>query len=385
MDIYSAFDPMNDLDNVSGDNTSYTKNHVLLQQRCVKALWLAHHQPQLAAPPTNAEQLRFEHGNAVDEKARDAYPGGFHVDEVEWALAKEKTQQRIGEGATRLYQSAFAYEGLRIRPDILDIHSDGSVTIYEVKMSTRVKPEHKQDVAIQVYVLQQAGFRVRRTALVLINTLYTASNEHNLFKEEDITDRIWELLDALTPVIQSVPSTIALETQPTARVGKHCKRVRTCSFYEHCWQDLSEPSVVSIPRLSDQKLNALLDQGIWDLQDVPDNFDLTATQRKYITQKLNPTRSVHSNGLANALAAFTYPLHFLDFETYASPLPLFEGIKPYQSIPFQFSVHIMEEDGNVHHREYLHTDNGRPSHPSHRSLVGGNRRNRHCTGVPCAF
>jgi len=54
------------------------------------------------------------------------------------------------------------------------------------------------------------------------------------------------------------------------------------------------------------------------------------------------------------LHALEHPIHFLDFETFGPALPLFVGTKPYQAIPFQWSIHTLSEDGTLTHREYLH-------------------------------
>ena len=50
---------------------------------------------------------------------------------------------------------------------------------------------------------------------------------------------------------------------------------------------------------------------------------------------------------------FVFPLYFLDYETYMSAIPMYEGYKPQQHTVFQYSLHIMSEDGSIEHREYL--------------------------------
>ena len=55
-----------------------------------------------------------------------------------------------------------------------------------------------------------------------------------------------------------------------------------------------------------------------------------------------------------------YPIYHLDFETFMPVIPLFEGCKPNQQIPFQYSLHIEQKDGSVEHREFLFTSLGDP-------------------------
>ena len=63
--------------------------------------------------------------------------------------------------------------------------------------------------------------------------------------------------------------------------------------------------------------------------------------------------------LREAFSSHEYPLHFIDFEAGLGPLPPIKGIRPYQNIPFQFSHHIMHEDGSiVHHNQVILADQG---------------------------
>src|SRR5690606_23029244 len=57
----------------------------------------------------------------------------------------------------------------------------------------------------------------------------------------------------------------------------------------------------------------------------------------------------------------TYPVHFLDYEAYGFPVPLYPGYWPLSSVVFQFSLHILEADGRLEHHEFLHTETEDPS------------------------
>ena len=72
----------------------------------------------------------------------------------------------------------------------------------------------------------------------------------------------------------------------------------------------------------------------YDLYDKPDHID-----------KLN---------IKKFLDTFSYPLYFLDFETYQMPIPLYDYVHPYEQVPFQYSLHYYEkENGELLHTEYL--------------------------------
>src|SRR5215204_745936 len=54
-----------------------------------------------------------------------------------------------------------------------------------------------------------------------------------------------------------------------------------------------------------------------------------------------------------------FPLHFIDFETSMTAIPLQKGRRPYEGVAFQFSHHVVEKDGSVHHRgEFLESRPG---------------------------
>ncbi len=339
---------------------NFTKSDLLLSRQCTKAFWLKWHEPGLAAPPSEATQMRLEQGLAVDVRSRESYGGGVFIDAADWNAAVRDTTEQIESGAHRLYQPAFEYQSMGIRVDILDVHPGGAVTIREVKMSTRLKEEHKLDLAVQTYVLQGLGFDVHQALLVLIDNTYLAPGNARLFYEEDVTALIEETVAGLGPDLQALPEALSRSAPPPVRVGRHCKKPRKCAFYEHCWQDVPAPSVHSIPRLSEAKINALLDHEIWTLDQIPEEFELTARQWEYVRFQLTGSESVDQAYIRDALAPLDYPLHFLDFETHSAPIPPYPGTKPFQAVPFQFSCHVLTRDGTLHHHEYLHPIQGDP-------------------------
>lgn len=51
----------------------------------------------------------------------------------------------------------------------------------------------------------------------------------------------------------------------------------------------------------------------------------------------------------NEMSKWKYPYHMIDFETASVALPFHDGMRPYEAVAFQFSHHIIEEDGTVRH------------------------------------
>ena len=71
------------------------------------------------------------------------------------------------------------------------------------------------------------------------------------------------------------------------------------------------------------------------------------------------THHLDRDGLAAEFAKWTFPLHFIDFETSAPAIPFSCGRRPYEGLAFQFSHHVVQQDGTIEHRgQFLHTEPG---------------------------
>jgi hypothetical protein len=85
----------------------------------------------------------------------------------------------------------------------------------------------------------------------------------------------------------------------------------------------------------------------------------------YLRDAPNPSHAIiaaRKQAIRDALAQYSYPLYFFDYETFAPAIPAFDGFSPYQRIPFQFSLHILREPGGeLEHVEFLQEDASDPT------------------------
>jgi hypothetical protein len=114
--------------------------------------------------------------------------------------------------------------------------------------------------------------------------------------------------------------------------------------------------------------------GVEDIGDIPDSFKMTAIQKR-IQASVSTGEEYIDPALKSELNTVTYPLHFLDFETMGSAIPRYAGTKTYQALPFQWSNHILQENGRLDHHEYLCHEDKDPREDFARSLLDslGNR------------
>lgn len=80
---------------------------------------------------------------------------------------------------------------------------------------------------------------------------------------------------------------------------------------------------------------------------------MSRTERQWI--QIEKSRDIDSepyvlrDDLKNKIDNWPPPYNFIDFECSTSPLPFFKGQKPYQEVSFQFSHHILHENGRIEH------------------------------------
>lgn len=332
-----------------------TKSNFMSGLQCQKQLWLQVKEPYRATPSTPAQQRLIDQGEEVGQYARQQFPDG-QLMQGQGVEAVQATQKAIATGASCLFEAACLFDGLLIRCDILHKTSAATWELLEVKSSSEVKEEHHWDVAVQKYVLTGVGLSISSTRLMHINT-QTCFFPYldNLFAIADITPEV----DCLLPEIptQLNQFRIALsKVEPTLAIGKHCESPNSCPFTGDCWQHVPEASIFTIPRLSWKKKDELIAQGILAIANLPPNYPLTENQQAYVNSVLANQPTIDEGAIAASLNELEYPIHFFDFEAQNPAIPRFDGLKSYEQFPFQYSCHVLHEDGSIAHCEYLHTD-----------------------------
>jgi hypothetical protein len=331
-----------------------TKSKYLNGLQCAKRLWIEEYAPELLGVASSMQSQRFVQGSEVGRLARTCFPKGKLIKAAGHA-AVVATQAAIEMGEQCLFEAAFVHADLYVRCDVLWRGPDGAWTLVEVKSSTQVKGYHLHDLAVQQWVLAGAGIQVSRVQIMHINNQNCIYPDlDSLFVTVDVTRSVARLLVRVPKVVRNLRRKLAQRAMPDVPIGTHCFTPFSCPARSHCWRDVPQHSIFTIPRLSPRKLTALLKLGVLRVQDIPETFPLSTSQRAYIARVVSERAEIDCGRIAQRLATLEYPLYFLDFETYAYAIPRFEGMRPYQQLPFQYSLHVLEADGTLHHAEYLH-------------------------------
>ena len=337
-----------------------SKSHYTKGIQCSKALWLTKHKHSVLTPSDESAKSILETGNRVGELACQLFPHGLKVeyshDTFEMLSA---TQDYLEQKLANIYEATFEYEGVLVRVDILKVEDDG-VSIYEVKSSTSVKENYLHDLAIQYYVLKNLGLRIKSVNIVYINNEYVKNGAlelDKLFIIDELSPEVEALQLDIPTVLQGFESYLAdNQNEPAIEIGRHCHKPCECDAKDYCWKvqgKIPAYSIFNIFNLGSKKQRELYRQGIVNIEDVPDDFTMTSNQRNAVQNHKSQSTFIDKERIQDFCDALVYPIYHLDFETFQQAIPEFDGIRPFEQIPFQYSLHIEHEDGRVEHKEFL--------------------------------
>lgn len=343
-----------------------SKSKFLAGSQCHKRLYLQVYQPELAAQPDASGEAIMEQGHEVGLLAHRLFPGGIKVDGSGVAEAIRITKELVANPEVpAIFEGAFHYQGVVVKTDILRRKED-RWRLVEVKSTTDLKEHHTEDIAIQSYAVSRSGLNLGSVWLAHINRNY-------VFAGGEIDPRQFFLFRNLTRRVQSLQPTVALQVRSQFRIleaacppdvppGPHCTDPVVCEFFSHCNPPKPEDYIGYIPRIHASAMERLRELGVESIRDIPADFELSDFQRRVCTAM--QTRQVwFSPDLKTEFDSLKYPLYFMDFETVNPAIPRFPGMRPYDPLPFQWSVQVLSEPtGTPEHYEFLAGDGNDPRH-----------------------
>jgi hypothetical protein len=350
-----------------------TKTDYLIYKDCAKNAWLKIHKQDIyfAKPLSVFDQGIIETGNEVDILARELFPKGVLIANHD---AVEETMQLVKSQTPVIYQPLFETDLYKTICDILVWNSDSKVyDLYEVKASNsgenkKAKDElYSYDIAFQYLVLKKLNIPIGRLYLTRLNSEYVREFEldlNKLFSKEDFTEKIMEILPTVEEEMKTAQEFLASEEEPFGS----CKcitrgRSSHCTTFSYSNPQIPEYSVHDISRIgmSKKKLEELIDNSIFLIEDVPNEFPLSEKQRNQVTATQLDKVFINKDEIINFLNTISFPVSFLDYETFAAGIPRFAGFSPFNQIPFQFSLHITEDKNKEpKHTEFIFTENKNP-------------------------
>jgi len=356
-----------------------SKSKIIAFRQCPKRLWLELHRPELR--DDSGSQMVFAIGNQVGDVARQIYDtnrNGKLIDfnEIGWDAAYQETGDWLQGTSAPLFEAAIRIDGALALADVMLPESGGGGLrwhMIEVKSSTGVKDYHRDDLAVQAYIATTAGIDLASASVAHVDTtfVYPGGDDYQgLLKEVDLTDDALAKAGEVACWIAEAQKVAVLPEEPEIATGPHCSDPFGCPFRHHCDRDLPKADfpLSSLHRTTGKLRDELQALGYQDLRDVPDE-KLSDVNRLIKRQSLSGEAWFDAAGAAADLAPHTGTAYFLDFETIGFGVPIWKGTRPYQQLPFQFSLHIVPPAGEMEHRGFLGLSSDDPGEAFARALI----------------
>jgi len=320
-----------------------TKSKYMQGLRCKKLLWYSINKK--IPDPSDAELNKMEAGTEAGVMATKVFPEGIKIQEDDFMQNIKETEEAIKKKQI-IFEAGIKTDTLFSRADILKPNGD-QWDIIEVKSSTEVKPEYIQDVSFQKYCYEQAGLKIKDCYLMHINNQYVRKGEiepDKLFAIENISEQVEEEIKNIQTRIDGMLEIFELKEPPETKIGMFCNKPHECPMKGPCWGVQSKDSVFNLYR-GGKKSFELFHKGITEIGNIPEGYKLTKTQQVQLWCEKQGKEFIDTKAINDFLQTLEYPLYYLDFETFASAIPVYDNLKPYQRVPFQYSLHIQEKEG----------------------------------------
>ncbi|MCC6750286.1 MAG: DUF2779 domain-containing protein [Deltaproteobacteria bacterium] len=329
-----------------------SKSRYMIGLQCEKRLWVHCHEKERLGAVDAGTAFRLAQGHEVGRLALELHPEGIGI---EWEAGMEEAVRQTAQALTArqpLFEGAFRYEDTYARADVLLPAPRGKWDLVEVKSTTEVKDEHLEDVAFQRQVYDGAGLRVRRCFVQHVNREYVrqgAVEPEKLFVRQDVTEAVEALASEVPHEVKRLAAVLAGRRCPKVEVGEHCTTPHPCELVDECWAFLPEGSVYELWR-GRKKARELHAQGILALEAVPKSFALSAEQAIQVAAAKAGKPRADLDALRGFLGQLEYPLTLLDFETVGTAIPLYDGCRPYEQVPFQYALLVQRSPGGPSRR-----------------------------------
>jgi len=281
--------------------------------QCPKRLWLNKNLP-LERDEDQSQSTLFQKGLDVGLLAQGLFLGGVAVNSTSLQERINYTKDLIENGQTIIYEAAFVFNSAYCAVDILFKEED-RWHAYEVKSTNSVKDLFIQDAALQYHILKGAGLNLSDIYVIHLNKDYIRVGDLDieaLFSKVSVLSRVIELQTFIESKILELNNVLIEKEQPSISTGPHCDKPYHCDFFNYCSKDLPSEEI---------------DYG---------------------------ESIINSEAISEFVDGLQYPLYFMDFETWISPVPEYDGHWPYRQVNFQYSLHVQEKpDSELIHYEYL--------------------------------
>ena len=336
-----------------------SKSSFIKGLQCEKHLYLYKYHYDEMDELSEMQKAIFKRGTNVGVLAQKLFPGGVIAaqgDPPNYEMALKRTKELINSDAKVIYEAAFMFNEVLAIADIVVMEKEGA-KIFEVKSSTSISETYLNDAALQYYVISNLGMKVKDFSIIYINNQYVRKGDLNLeelFTTESVLESVLPLQKSVKENVNRFKKVLLKKQMPNIDIGEHCYNPYTCGFFNYCRKHIPEDSIFDFSGMHLAKKYELYREGIISFDDVPEEYPLNKNNELQLDVYRSGKPLIDKKAIKNFLSDLNYPLYFMDFETFQPAVPLFNNSKPYQQIPFQYSVFLKKnKNSEAEHFEFL--------------------------------
>jgi hypothetical protein len=334
-----------------------SKSRISAFEQCPRRLWQQVHARERSDVGAST-QMSFAAGHAVGDLACSQVEDGVMVEaEPDLQAALARTAELVAIADRPIFEATFEHEGVLVRVDILvPQHSAAGLAwhIYEVKSSGSAKSYHIGDLATQYWVIASCSVTIASASIRHIDTsfvLETPGNYNGIFSDASLLDDVSAIASTRDAMVEEIRHMLAGE-EPVCTTGKHCSSPFSCEFLSHC--SSLEPAgpewpIGELPNTGARLAEKWYADGIFEIPGLPENAGLNPLHTRIKDAVRTGEVYLDADGVRHATANWAFPRVWLDFETIGFAIPRWVGNSPYGQVPFQFSAHIEQADGELTH------------------------------------
>lgn len=336
-----------------------SKSSFIRGVQCEKHLYLYKYHYNEMDQLSDMQKAIFKRGTDVGKLAQQLYPNGIDASpksQFEYDKAVKLTKEILEKKQKVIYEASFNFNDVLAVADIV-VNEKSGLTVYEVKSSTSISETYIRDAALQYWVISNCGYKIKDFSIIYISNQYIRKGKLNLdelFITESVLKLILPLQKWVEENVNRFKVILSKKVIPKIDIGEHCYDPYTCGFYEYCRKHIPENSIFDLSGIHLNKKYDLYRSGIIKLEDIPDDADLSKNAKLQLDIYKSKKDLIDKKAIKEFLADLSYPIYFMDFETFQPAVPMFDKSKPYMQIPFQYSLHYKKnKSSRIEHFEFL--------------------------------
>ena len=219
-----------------------TKSKYMQGQQCLRLLWLSAR--KLLPEKTIAEKQKLEQGHDFEEYAHKLFLDAVNLADLEFNENLGKTKGLLEQKKT-IFEAGLKVDGLFLRADVLEPTENGW-NLYEIKASTKQKPEHIPDLAFQKFVCEKAGLNIEKCFVIFLNKEFVKNGEINskkLSTIEEVTEKV-NLINNVEKNSKLYLEIMNSEKEPDMHISKNCNSPYPCAVKKDCWDTLPKNNIL---------------------------------------------------------------------------------------------------------------------------------------------